>query len=1745
MQNEPAYQPADFGLVAPLAPNTEQNLFLSAATRWSDCHDQWLELLAQSPTSVLDEHWWSARARNTALSRRAHATRLYQQHFETSSQLAFARGDLSSEQMKDLLAIIDPANAEELVDARQFQVSRPALKGSDGRRVELSGAMVIGLDSARLYPRMLYLPSAQTAWMSFAERVEMERWLIEHQPQLADHLRFDTATVSVDYTALNKPVLQSSAEFLWLQLAVAAVDRHRHKSVFSLPPELPITDASDNMAPFGQLSPDIPLELRHTALRQQQAALESLLGTDFQSPQHDPRLQHLQQQLDTLAAAEQASTAAAMALLGSQNALHMLELRHQPSLHYSALYHARLDGLRAEADIQLSLKQISAEEHQRLTIVLDAPERTEERPEVVVARLTLSGSDSEGGNTIMQTHELDGVLLFAQPSALQQSEPHSLLLYWPGRFGGLQHFASRQDLEQTLFKRSANDSSLSLQLLPLSRDPFEYALQSQLYNCEQQAARLIAEHPVPAHASQRAVELEKLREQTLAHLTVPTAAARELAYAQLVEQNRGSMLASQLPSWHGALADAQRERLKTLFKSYIKAMKRSHAMLERDLPPREDFSQKAIDTHLRRTFGLKQNVRVLLDVPDSTSWRKITVEGAALGTPQQNVLIGSQQRSKLSLTELAQSNVDQAMWWRLSLMNVEISGAGEAERQKLKDAITQPWLRTLVTELDLAGKYETLIRETFLGTPTASAFSNEHRRECLSEPWCLMLRLQGEFAMLNKDIDADGQRVLNIAIDANSREAYSIDGKRIALLPAHLSVGGADTDKQGPSTLSGVTFIVEQTSGLTLLYLPDSPDSIFVRQYDSLERARKALFNLCLRTGMADYLAGRAVHGDVARHVSRINQALLKNFDAMIGIGMAWPATTSLAAHMVNTHMGRLLEAHRATSRSNDALYLEQCALQSGVVFNYLKMAIGMVPFVGSAVALYDAWGSANLAVAAFLRGEVGHGLAEVEAVLLSLIDAAMDVLPGTSAAPVNVRGITRQRQLRNVMKNAGALQLPTRQQARRTLDRFKGYEYEHDISLAGLHPQTHGIYRNVYRHTDGDFMISHGRIYRIELSTNPLQWRLSGTSTRSYKQPIALDDAGNWNTHYAVYGTIIEGGGAGGGAVLGHMVDGLDPLWPAAIRRWLPRWFTDRTLRRQVTLTNTAEAYGRRLDVEVRNTNSLLNHYSGLERSQRQAHRARLDAACQNDIEIAQSNYQTLEQLKPLSHGSKHAALDFNQSRCAWIVVERSLHRIDLARDRLLHHLDQIDQLAARSEATPGSNIAAHLDLMAQRKIVRKDVLKQLDQQQAIVEEANSWNARISNRAHKANAAPRMAKLNDMLSDTHYYYMKTTQCLEIIARYETVDDLSWFYFHTQFATARAKMGRTLYTQHELPQVNPSVAKHNKTLEDCLTTYAEFRRNLQALTLGYPQHLDLEQVTMFLDNLQQFEDIARNAIKRRPPVTPVKDRSSKQLFETEDNQLLIGVASTDTVTRQKSFTIEGVNGHTETWLPRNNGKYHLSESPGSTLPELTGDVRALVTEAKARLGAADAYKNKVEGYARQNMLPIDLEQMMSSEAAELSIRAHNIEKLLPTDPILLQLRNRSDAFLRAGRTLRIEQSLNSRTPTEGYLDYLLEQQVVDIRKEGGLRDLGKRADGRRDFLQEYEVRDLRSEPAQTLWYAHFHYTSAKPQFSDFVKGHLKRPEQRNLGLQWQKDVAASGGTVEAIWRGDIGKPLGNKHFSTL
>ena len=250
----------------------------------------------------------------------------------------------------------------------------------------------------------------------------------------------------------------------------------------------------------------------------------------------------------------------------------------------------------------------------------------------------------------------------------------------------------------------------------------------------------------------------------------------------------------------------------------------------------------------------------------------------------------------------------------------------------------------------------------------------------------------------------------------------------------------------------------------------------------------------------------------------------------------------------------------------------------------------------------------------------------------------------------------------------------------------------------------------------------------------------MSGTSTRTYKQPIALDEAGHWNTHYAVYGTVMEGGGVGGGAVLGHMADGLDPLWPAAIRRWLPRWWTDRALRRQLTLNNTVDAYIRRLKTQTRSTNAA----TGAATSSLNRTSVRLFAPLSilpvlDDIEAAQALYLNLEradavqpwqQTRPDQRDSKHAAPGSSSTVGA---PDRPLQGTPAG-----VHLDRIDQLVDRSDATPVTDTAAHLQLMADARRSEKTFSKTLTSNTQLSRKPINGTAESLNRAQKSRMAPR-----------------------------------------------------------------------------------------------------------------------------------------------------------------------------------------------------------------------------------------------------------------------------------------------------------------------------------------------------------------------------------------------------------------------
>lgn len=1697
---------------------------------------QMLERLkALNLTQALDHRWnayWDARAPATPVSRRERAAQLYREHLESSAQVALARRSVSAEQLQPLLSAMD-ASSDVRLNERPVSAEQPVLLLNNHSKMNLPGAWVITIGDAVSSRHLLYLPSRPVPLQAFERRSDMQAWLTGQAliPQglpEAD-LRFEYVSRPLPLSTGLADLLESQRQARLAALrdgshgrqelaehgpqALALADQmdrqQKNDAVFASAPRLPnagsASDAvdGDELPPFGSLYSDIPWALRQAALNRQRDALEALLGENGDNR----HLQPFKDEIKALETAEQAADSAATALLHRPRTFDLTTFNRQ----FTALYQAHKSGLHAEAKLQKALGQLDDEDLQLLEAFLSTPEVPGQ--DRVAASLTLSMNEQGSGQG--NREELHGPFVLTHRKALtdRQAE-HCLLLYWPGNGAGLQRFTNRRALERQLFKIGDRETTLTLQLTIIRGDPLHYALDTLASDFEEQAGEIRQRLSAPTQASVRDEQLDALRKRSLATLLVPAHAARSLAFSNLLEQNRSGTLASRLPDWLSALSTADHAAFKQLIEAYIAAMHKSHQRMTVDLPPRDDFTRRHLHARLRKDFSLNDDFQVHIDLPDSVTLQKQLSSGSTQTTPQKLVAVPSVTRSKMSLEDLAQHNIDntpsmnlEPLSLRLGFMRVEVTTANEGERQTLTSGITRAYLKRTLPELDLPSHYEKLIYDTFMGSVSEPPFISAHRRECLIEPWRLMLKLQGECARLQQHISHADQQLLNIAIDADTAEAWRAEGKRIVLLAAYLSAGGKDTPGEGPVTLSGVTFIQEQISGVTLLYLPDSPDNRFLRRYADLEAARKGLFNLCLRSEMVSYLAGRALLGNVRAHESRIHQAVQKNFAGMIGVGARWPATTSLAAHLLNAHMGRLIEAHRGTSRSNGALYQERYALAGPRAFNYMKMALGVVPFVGSALALYDAWGAANQAVAAFLRGDVGDGLMEIESVLLSLIDALMDLAPGEvafSSLSRAARSLTRARQSHLLMH---ALKTASHRQARHVAARFVGYEYEQPISLSGLHPARHGLYRNIYRHAEGDFIVRQGRIFQVERSNDSRGWRLRGTRKATYKQPIALDEHGQWDTWFGVYGTTFEGGGLGGGAVLGHMADALDPLWPQVIRQRLPRWWAERMFRRHHQLTAAADDLAPQLNTRVQQTEAVLKKYYSTPAANRGLMRHATEVACAGDIELAIRRYQTLADLHPLTHGNKARVLREMQSEVALLIAGRHCQRLYFARHQIDALLERMDDFADRLDDLAGDALVERRRIREDIRTVRLDLMPELDLHDDARRQFNLWYERTTLNSHKSALRTEHLSFNEPINESYVLFSRTEQLLEIVERYDAASELSWFDLNFQADTLRYQVDRALFTQFNLPEATATKAQRSQILRECLNLYLQFERSMKIWTITYPQHFHTEAVEPLLAGIRTIAERARKHIET--PATPrLSGPSDKKVFTTEDDQLLIGVERWVPTTQTRQYTLSGRGGQVEIWEQGANGKSRLLNPPQPQTA--SGNLETYVNDARKRLDSLPAYEVKVSAYMEQDMLPVDLEHMLVSEAEELNRRARRIEELAPRHRVIQRLRARAAELIASGRQMRTRQSLNSKQPTDGMLEDLIAQNVVQIRKTGPMQSLARRKDGRADFMQEYEIFDTTRTPARLLWYAHFHYTRATPVFNQFEKAHLKLPEHRFL-----------------------------------
>jgi hypothetical protein len=435
-------------------PMRHDNLVQEGSLLWEHARTRLQALLAQVPRAIdplpppaalaeqtLEEQhkqrwidYWNGRAPHTSASRRVAAEQSFLDHLQAAAQLAYYHGQLTHAQLLPLLRLLEGAGDSE---TQPVLVETVALKTGEGTKLRAVGALVITADSAA---QLLYLPTQNPALRAFADRQALQTDLLRNRSGV-----FQSTTLPVDTAVeLSYQTAQlSSACKQWLSHCrhgyleaarastpcngeeVCAATTTTRVPTCQVPfATLPAfqtpepTENADNFAAFGSLSPDIPQSHRWAELKRQHQAMLNLLADDLRAGTDSPGWVRLKAQFAALTQAQARASQAAAGLLAADTLEDLYRLRYLPNAHYSALYQARVDGVRAEVALQEALGLLSTPQVQLMQAMLSNPQASKRKAEDGIAcAVSLSFTRTNGAASTTQVQQLHGVVAFMPADA--------------------------------------------------------------------------------------------------------------------------------------------------------------------------------------------------------------------------------------------------------------------------------------------------------------------------------------------------------------------------------------------------------------------------------------------------------------------------------------------------------------------------------------------------------------------------------------------------------------------------------------------------------------------------------------------------------------------------------------------------------------------------------------------------------------------------------------------------------------------------------------------------------------------------------------------------------------------------------------------------------------------------------------------------------------------------------------------------------------------------------------------------------------------------------------------------------------------------------------------------------------------------------------------------------------------------------------------------------------------------------
>lgn len=1679
--------------------------------------------------------YWTARMPGTAVSRQSYASTLLREHFERSLDIAYGLGKLET------TAWLTARRATPSFAQLQWQPT--------GTPMQNSVAAIVVEPEPEATGWLLYIPGLTTCMVPFNDLQRLRTWVFENRHIFWSDPRWPITLGSSDdvlitplhgdgFSALMTETLAQQEGLIdyhllqacqanavdpldwtdlraWENQRSAIVPEALPQSVMAEIDQVCADDAAmaTQEVHFACLEQHLPITWRQQRVEQQEALLESYLAgataptsakvTLLREQQAEQDL--LKTTLDTylLALPEPVTSAVLQQQAGDKN-------------RRTQIAEGLCQALLAEARLQHTLGELTSTHLGWVEHLVDRPEPSLQRPVQVCALAVTSAGQRWVLSGYMTVREL--------PAEAAQAHDPTLLLYRPGQRGGLLMFADEPALERSLL--ATLDGAWPDALLEAAHASDGVALYDTLSN----APTFAFEHPpIDGHfmlhcvdAITAALPADTSREQARQRLCISEHVARLTAFARFAEKNRSSHFQHNLPRLSHldareiAAVAAQIETLQA-------SLHTCASLLASSLQPRDQFVRQLLKEYLHTAFGVQDAGQITLDIADSVTMRKVvTGQSATGGAGARDVPIFSTARSEVPLEAFIMVALDEHR--RLRLGNATVTF--EPANPYLAARLTPERIAALISELDAAGRFETHIVQAYLGLEHETPWQVACRQETLRAPYEHRLKL----LLLSRpaSLDASGQRLLETFYH---EQVTAGTARTLAYHSLELKPGVAADGSSSSVALSGIT-LVQGQAGPVLLYIPEAPNGKVISQYPDSDAACQALQNMALDKAMARYLAEQTLSGDPDEHEQYIHAALKAGFYGFIGMGIARPEP--LPVYESRQGMGALIRNHRDTSRSQADLALAAPQVFDHYFFMGLRLVLGILPGAGTGLALYDGWRAATAAVTAFEQHNLDEVLMHLVSLLQSLSDAVLTMAPAGASIgrpAITARLLAQQRQ---------RLQ-PLRQVSRTPHGPHSAFTgYETDLPIGPMTrsnlPQGAGVFEHTA--TQQTYITRNAAWYAVEWDASHLTWRLKPQGTRSYRQPVRLSEQGVWETPGRLSGLLVDSGLRGGGGALTTLYNRGIAYWRRAMRAQ-PRCLTGLELAHDINdeLIRCRSRLGQKQAAYRAAVEAMTEGRQPTE-GQRAAYvnaRTQLAEELQGNIAF---NEQAVARLREQRATLARADYARFKTLCEENILEMAVLEMHLVSARFTLATKQIKQAYSAIQALAGSTAPTSVAkrLTQNSLAANKEMVLTLLEAERLTASHQVRRTTLQGSVLSTYMA-RVQQTGLVLDLANIRVVRASILSVTLFKASAVEHPHMGAFMTHFHEQGVALRSTLYSQIQLPQARLSRAQERTFLSHARSRYGRYLNHLTAWEDDFTDLLAPAETLSFRQLMRELIDeidanLARASLARPSTEHPPRGASRPRLFETVEGPLIGSEFVEHGQARMRVNQPNSEQAHT-VYVKSEKGQWQ----PVADEPRMpTASLSSLLETASARLAAIDQQRARLRQYQKPHTLPVDLEDIADGHAQQLRFLAQSIRRKAGTAlsdshlALTQQLENAAAQMHALGRQLRIAQSKASSKPTVAYLEYLIEQQEVELGWSRTLNPKRDRKGNPLEYLEEYRIVDRAS--GQPLWYAHFHFRQ-KPSsgFTRLEAGHLKLASERDLG--------------EGAWRAAMTEAQANKLFGSL